>query len=429
MAESPLSQIPTAYPDLAAAADEERFEDVIAGVATAVAADPRAALSDEWIRAWLGWRYRWLVIKEMEKDDQAVDIAKDQKSGLAHYKPVRLRLADRFLAEYDGMELKVDMPPGPEFHVSDTSLMIAPGLLTGLLPDLAFASILPAIEERFGVRVIASDSHPMRGCSENTADLAAAIEQGVGHDAASVYHDAADGIPPEHRVVIFGYSKGGPDTLTLLVERPDLLPRIKAVVGWAPAFLGSPIADQTVPIVETLAEIPLTDQVIKVARAMAELTPDPLVERIQRRGEEYRIHDAIYELTAEMRGQWFEEHRDEIDATDIPIFVVSGDTSTREVPIYQIKSVKTLDDVDTRNDMQVLRMHTQLGLPMNVELASFRAHHWDMSYQPFPEVEVDAGIKAKAAVEVAELHTDHPFPRFAAMSALLMTLHEIGIFT
>ncbi len=46
----------------------------------------------------------------------------------------------------------------------------------------ALSDVWPVLHARFGVRVIAADSHPMRGCQANAADLAAALSQGVGHD-------------------------------------------------------------------------------------------------------------------------------------------------------------------------------------------------------------------------------------------------------
>jgi hypothetical protein len=52
-----------------------------------------------------------------------------------------------------------------------------------------------------------------------------------------------DALPQDgRRLVLLGHSKGAVDVLEMLVQRPDLRPRVAAVIGIAGAFRGSPLA-------------------------------------------------------------------------------------------------------------------------------------------------------------------------------------------
>ena len=96
----------------------------------------------------------------------------------------RQQLAARFLAGIDPDEVAGEQPDPPDPQLVGSTVLFAPGLLTGLLPDLALCDVWPLMHARFGLRVIAADAHPMRGCRANVADLAAALTQGVGYDEA-----------------------------------------------------------------------------------------------------------------------------------------------------------------------------------------------------------------------------------------------------
>lgn len=77
-------------------------------------------------------------------------------------------------------EIAAELPPAQLGSLGNTTIVFAPGLLTGLLPVLAFQSVWPRIQSRFGVRVLAVDSHPMASTEANVRDLENTIERGIG---------------------------------------------------------------------------------------------------------------------------------------------------------------------------------------------------------------------------------------------------------
>lgn len=410
---------------LMAADAEGHYSDVIAGVRESIDEDARGTLSNTWVKDWLGRRYRNIFLTEAAQDPKALETAKADDADLA-VNEVRKRLASRFLAQPNPLETSAEMPAAPDLTVRDTSILFAPGLLTGLLPDLAFADVWNPIVDRFGVDIIASDSHPFRGSSANADDLAAALVQGIGNDKDSVYRDASTGVPPKNRVVMIGYSKGGPDMVTFLVERPELADRVKAVVGWAPAWQGSPAADDIYATKDLLVG-DLYEKLVKILQLFTPGLPGPAASRLEYRKDEYDINTALRDLTKEYRGQWWAENRDALDALDIPFFSFAGKTSVSEVPLYQMNSVIALNKIDERNDMQVLYPDTVLDLPMATPLALFRAHHWDLSYEAFP-LPPHLTPVGKLAGKVVNINTGHKFPRVAAVSSIILTLNEIGLF-
>jgi hypothetical protein len=53
-----------------------------------------------------------------------------------------------------------------------------------------------------------------------------------------------DQLPSDgRRIIVIAHSKGAADTLEMFVQRPDLVPRVVAVIGVAGAFRGSPLAE------------------------------------------------------------------------------------------------------------------------------------------------------------------------------------------
>lgn len=100
-----------------AALAREDYEMVISQVREAMTTDPMAALADPTISQWIGRRYRNIFIDEAVTNPEALK------------------------------------------HSQRT---------------------FPQMKERFGVKILASDSHPVRSSEANVADLAAAIELGIG---------------------------------------------------------------------------------------------------------------------------------------------------------------------------------------------------------------------------------------------------------
>jgi len=409
------------------AAEASDFDTTIALVRQAVTNDRTAALSSPWLGSWLARRYVWLFLEEALADPTLDIIIAHERDGIFDWRRRRTLVFERFVNPdlVDEAVIHDGQPEVPEFSLNDFTLLFCPGLLTGLLPDLAHASVWPRIEERYGIRVLAADSHPARSCEANVADLAAAMEHGVGHNAQSVYMSGDTATPVHGDVILMGYSKGGPDSLTFLAQRPDLAPRVRGVIGWAPAYGGSYIADDAL-VTASKAGDQAVDTLVELGHVAAQVVPTPIVEDLTYRLDEYRVIDSLVSLATAPRDEWWAANRSKLEALNLPFLTVSGSTSVREVPIYQMKSAKRLDEIDPDNDMQLVQEDTRLDLPTAHHLAVFHANHWDMSYDPFPQPEADTKA-GKAVVKGATINTEHEFARYAAVCAFLDLFWEIGL--
>ena len=307
---------------LAAAIAADQFEAAAAAVRQAVEADLSSSLCDPLVKAWIGRRYRYLFTVECARSPEALALA-GLDIGVLPNSATRQQLAARFLTGTDPDEVAAEQPDPPDPHLVGSTVLFAPGLLTGLLPDLALCDVWPLMHARFGLRVLAADAHPMRGCGANVADLAAALTQGVGYDEAGHFRGPGQATPPEGDVLVVAYSKGGPDTLALLAERPELAGRIRAVVGWAPAFLGSPVADEVLAL-----QLRDPRTLGRAQRALAAFGPALTGgerDHFDRRIDEYDPTGAVRDLTRSQRSQWWAEHRAAIAATGVPFFTVAAD--------------------------------------------------------------------------------------------------------
>jgi hypothetical protein len=72
------------------------------------------------------------------------------------------------------------MPPPVFKELKNTTLLFCPGFMSGLFPVMAFQDAFPILEKHYKVRILQSDSHPMRSCEANSVDLLNAIEKGIG---------------------------------------------------------------------------------------------------------------------------------------------------------------------------------------------------------------------------------------------------------
>ena len=392
---------------LAAAVALDRFEEAVTAARQAITADPGGSLSHPLVKAWIARRYRYLFTVECARNPEAVALA-GFVEGVLPDSAARRQLAARFLAGSDPDEVADEQPDPPDPQLAGLTLLFAPGLLTGLLPDLALSDVWPVLHARFGVRVIAADSHPMRGCQANAADLAAALSQGVGHDETGRLRRPGEATPPEGDVLVVAYSKGGPDTLALLADRPDLAGRIRAVVGWAPAFLGSPVADGVLTLQQ---RDPRT--LDRAQRALAAFGPALIGgerARFDRRIDEYDAPGAVRDLTRAQRAQWWAAHRAAIAATAIPFLTVAADAG--------LSADEAAVGAEGGSDLQLRIPDTRLDLPSFVPLASLHTDHWDVAY---PNRD-PGGRTTHRSSSVFQ-----PFPRAAAMAALIRTLAEVGL--
>lgn len=401
---------------------KEDYDTAISEARSAIAADATAAVADPVMQDWLGRRFRNIFMTEAEADPEAL------KNASAPF-PLRLidprsnreRVAKRNLKGITTEEIKAEMPHASASNLSNTTFLFAPGLLTGLLPKLAFQSVWPQVTTRFGIRVLAADSHPMRSSEANVADLENAIERGIGvaPDPAGTIITADDNPKPPGDVFMLGYSKGSPDIISLIAKRPDLAPRIRGVASWAGATGGSYLANGMYDRISSGAgHLPDStgDLSKQVTRAVMSLAPIAQIQKIDRRIDEYDIPGALRALTTGFRDQFLEDNWDKINSLGIPYFSFTGATSVFDVPYFQWQGTLELAKYDINNDMQVTQQQARWPNQAGPNLAMFQANHWDLSYDKFPWYTTMGSTKLK-----------DPFARKAAMCSIVLFMAELGI--
>jgi hypothetical protein len=234
-------------------------------------------------------------------------------------------------------------------------------------------------------------------------------------DASFITADQ-DPVPPGD-VILMGYSKGGPDILSLLIARPDLAPRVKAVIGWAGAIGGSYLAND---IYEKIKGVPkfnvVEDMSADIGELMLRLAPIVQVNNINRRLDEYDIKGAIESLTTTYREKFLADNAEALANLDIPMFYFTGSTHLLEVPYYQRQGTLELLAYDKYNDMQLTQEQARPPLPTAPHLSMFHANHWDLSYDTFPWYTTLGSTKLK-----------DPFAREPAMAAILLMMSELGL--
>jgi hypothetical protein len=387
-----------------------------------VAAD-RRILADPWVKEWCGRRWRSLFVAEAARDPDAVSVASARYSipgtdlsvrRSRDERPERRRIAERFLHEPTDADWDEDTLPPRHEGVREATLIFCPGLIGSMLPERAFRQPFATVAAEHGWRIVCAEAHPMRGCDENVDDLVAAIERGLGLD-----HECAPIQPGQEQapgdVFLLCYSKGAPDALTLLAHRPELAERIKAVFCWAGAIGGSYLADDMHASLERI-NLPLGTVSEHLKTLLRTIFPVIRLDDASVRLDEFDVKAAVRDLTTPVRAEFLSRHGEAIDALGIPIFTISGATTPLEVPYFQAQGAMELGRYDPHNDMQVIQEHARMAIPMSTHLATLHAHHWDMSYDPFP-------IQAR----LGSANLDHPFPRRAALTAIFDLTAELGL--
>lgn len=389
------------------------YEQLIAAVRELVAAD-RRALADPYMKEWCGRRYRDLFLRHAARDRAAVRNAGRSFARLRgrDSRSPRQKVAERFLRR-DVEDWKLELP-APRAEAPNATLLFCPGLINGMLPVQAFEDAFPALEAERGMRVLRADTHPVRGCEANVADIAASFEEGAGLRSDCSLLPPSDRVPPED-IWLLGYSKGAADWLTFLSARPDLAGRVRAAVSWAGAVGGSFLADSAYARIRELS-LPIGSVGGPAQAVLRALAPMLQMDEGLRRLEEFDVKGAIRDLTTEVRGRFLERHADALDALDVPFFNVTAATSATEVPYFQIQGYLDIARSDRDNDMQVTQEQARMRVPMATDLAVFHAHHWDLSYTPFPR-----------SRRMGSPNLDHPFPRTAAIGGLYELLAELGL--
>lgn len=386
------------------------FDALIEGLRKAVRKDRRVL--EHWlVKDWCGRRWRNLFLGEAIKDERALDAAGSGWLKGKDRRPDRQKIAERFLRGHGRSEWAEQMPDAAYQAVTRTTLVFCPGLLNGLLPVRAFQKELPEVENELGLKVLRADLHPLASCDSNAKDLAAALEQGAGLSAdCRVLSDDERQAPGD--VFLMGYSKGMADILTFLVGYPELAKRVRCVFGWAGAGGGSYIADDALKVLDQVEEDP--EKLEKLVGTLAPIADLP--EIVSRRHTETSIKEAVLHLTTGYREAFLAEHEESLNALGIPFFNHPGSTSLSKAPSFQIQGVARLNSFDRNNDMQVTEEQACLRFPMATKLAMLKAHHWDLSYGPFPK-----------RLRITSPHLDHPFPRKAALFAHVYLAQELGL--
>jgi hypothetical protein len=400
------------------------YLELIAGLRDLIAADRRTFV-DPWVKEWCARRWRNLFISAVIEDPKAVRVA-SQRLGIPgtdisvrtrlDRRRARQRIAERFLKRMPKGEWELDLPRPQIGEALEAMLVFCPGLIGSMLPLRGFQRALPAVAAKHGWRMLCAEAHPMRSCEANVVDLAGAIERGEGldHDCIPIAPEKAE---PPGDVFLLGYSKGAPDALTLLVRRPELAPRIKAMYCWGGAVGGSHLADGVYELIRDL-NVPAGTLGGAIRAVLRGLFPVIRLDAAAERLDEFDVKAAIRDLTTAERKRFLDEHAEAIEALDMPIFSITGATSALEVPYFQVQGYLDIrrHSGDADNDMQVTQEQARWPGPMGVHLATLHAHHWDMSYDAFPR-----------ATRLGSANLDHPFPREAALTAIFQLTAELGL--
>lgn len=197
------------------------------------------------------------------------------------------------------------------------------------------------------------------------------------------------GLGPEYDdrpLVLFGYSKGVPDIFAFLAQYPELTHRVAAVVSYAGAVWGSPLADEA-------------DE-----KQLRWLTMIPGAEC------EKKDSKALETLSPANRDAWFAEHTlpEHIRYYSVVSFPDPENISNGLQRFHrQLGELK-----DARNDSQVV-FYDQV-IPGSTILGFFNADHWAMSVPIARQHEISQVIFAD----------ENEFPREIALEAILRFIEE-----
>ena len=392
---------------------DEDYVALIEQVKNLVKEDKRV-FTHPFIKEWCALRYRNLFLKEAINDPVALKAAnKTIKFIKKDERPDKQKIAERFLRGEIKNEWTIEMPDAvcPDGY-KNTTLVFSPGLLTGMLPVRAFQTPMPIVEKKLGIKVLRSDSHPMRSCEANIPDLLNAINKGIGYTSDMKHIKEIDAVPPKD-IFLICYSKGASDVTALLTRHPDLKKRIRCIFNWAGSLGGSCLADD---VYATIKDIDIPSGESNIINFLIKLFPVINKKGMLRRLDEFDIKEGLYNLTTAKSKEFLKEHTGELDSLDIPYFNIMGSTSIMNVPYFQVQGVMALNKFDTNNDMQVAYDDARLQIPMATDLSTMVAHHWDMSYDPFPKM-----------MRFGSPHLDHPFPKEAALTAMVQIAGELGL--
>jgi pimeloyl-ACP methyl ester carboxylesterase len=185
------------------------------------------------------------------------------------------------------------------------------------------------------------------------------------------------------KVVLIGYSKGAPDILQALVEYPEIVKKVAAVVSIAGAVNGSPLTDS---IDESYREMTVKNLIIKCPPG---------------------VGDPIASLQRSTRLRWLSQNRlpPSVKYFSLVAFAGREDISAILQPSYD-----RLAWIDPRNDSQLI-FYDQL-IPGSILLGYVKADHWAVA-MPFSQDRFAIGLINK-----------NEFPREVLLEAVVRFVEE-----
>ena len=166
-------------------------------------------------------------------------------------------------------------------------------------------------------------------------------------------------LPDDPRpLILFGYSKGMPDALDLVVRYPAVGKRIAALIGVGGASYGSPLADRYEDLWKaTFMSMPFGNCTA---------------------GQGEGVHD----LRKDVRVAWWQAHGKEVH---VPLYSIVGVPAKDRISPSLAASHGQLSDIDARNDGQLI--WTEAVAVPGALLGYVNADHWALAMrlsQAFP---------------------------------------------
>ena len=247
--------------------------------------------------------------------------------------------------------------------------LIVPGLYNDCTDASKTFSFARAHVERYGYRMADVRVSGWSSCEHNATMIRDAVL-------------AAD-LSPGEKVVLVGYSKGAPDILQALVEHPEIVKKVAAVVSIAGAIGGSPLTDS---IVEPYKEMMRKNLLVNCPKG---------------------IGDPILSLQRSTRQRWLSQNRlpGSVKYFSLVTFAERKNISSVLQPSYDL-----LAWIDPRNDSQLI-FYDQL-IPGCTLLGYVNADHWALA-MPFSQDKI-----APALIDRNE------FPREVLLEAVVRFVEE-----
>ena len=415
---------------LEVAGQYEKLQDTLR---TLIRDDPKRTFAHPAVKAWLGRRWRNLLLQYAADDPVAVAEAttREYLGLLDDSRPVAQRLAEQFFKlpltagpqewQYvpgsgGGVTPLPEAGPLPDLSESPTMMLFIPGIITGMLPVREFNPSMPNVQKACGMKMLRAAVHPLRGSAANLPDVLAALEQGKGFhaDLSETAADAKAYSPKS--VIVIAYSKGMTDLLEFLIAYPEWQDKVKCVFSWAGVVGGSPLADNMYGSIRNWdidKMVQRLDEVLEWICPLVNLRKGTALKRL----EEVDIKDAIKSITIEHRQAWMAKHADALKEMKVPILCITASCLAHECAYFNASGWMLLNMHDSNNDMQVTQGAALIDTPLTTHLAILHANHWDISFGSFPHPHMTLGSRKLV----------HPFPKEAALTAMISLADELGL--